>query len=118
MQLGASPHEPGPRVRWVAAPSTSKRPLTRTERWETISDGFPLVLGCGVRALVVLIEAFAGVTTATAVQVALLVNVAVLIIVGWAMSPMTGLWRGVGSDMRVTGLLGVAMIGLTTPLHH
>jgi hypothetical protein len=59
------------------------------------------------------------VPTATAVQVALLVNVALLVVVGWLMSP-TGprLSPHRFGYAIVTGLLGVAMIGLKTLLHH
>jgi hypothetical protein len=106
-------------VHWVAARSANKRPLTKAERWETISDGFPLVLACAVPVLVVFIEAIAGVSTATAVQVALLVNVGLLVVVGWVMSPDDRplAWRRFGYAI-ITGLLGVAMIGLKTLLHH
>jgi hypothetical protein len=107
-------------VHWVAARSTRKRSLTSAERWETIADGFPLVLACGVPAVVVFVEAVAGVTTATAVQVALLVNVGLLVVVGWLMTPSDQkpvTWKRFGYAI-VTGLLGVTMIGLKTMLHH
>jgi hypothetical protein len=106
-------------VHWVAARAPKRRGLTAAERWKTVADGFPLVLACGIPAGVVFIEAVAGVPTATAVQVALLVNVALLVVVGWLMSP-TG--RPLSPNRFgyaiVTGLLGVAMIGLKTLLHH
>src|SRR3954470_9927603 len=69
-------------VHWVAARSTRRRNLTTAERWATISNGFPLVLACAVPAGVLLIEGVAGVSTPTAVQVALVVNVILLVGVG------------------------------------
>jgi hypothetical protein len=80
---------------------------------------FPLVLAGCAPAVVIFIEAIAGVATPAAVQVALVVNVALIAAVGWIMSP---------AERRVsprrfayaagTALLGIALIGLKTLLHH
>lgn len=67
---------------WVGAQAAHGRGLTSAERWSTIADGFPLVLAGFVPAAVVFIEAVAGVATTRAVQIALLVTVALLAVVG------------------------------------
>jgi hypothetical protein len=105
-------------VHWVAARSSHRRSLTRAESWATIADGFPLVLACAVPTVVLFIEAVAGISTPTAVQVALIVNVILLVGVGWRMNPSQRQlgWRRICYALA-TGLLGVAMIGLKTLLH-
>ena len=106
-------------VHWVAALATNRRGLTAAERWRTAADGFPLVLACCIPAGVVFVESVAGVSTPTAVQVALLVNVVLLLVVGWLMSPASRPLAPHRFGYAIlTGLLGVAMIGLKTLLHH
>ncbi|MDM7856293.1 hypothetical protein [Cellulomonas alba] len=103
---------------WIAARTVHGRPLTRHEERVVVADGWPLVAASGAPVGVLLVEQLLGVEVSRGVTVALTVNLALLLIVGWRMSRAGGLhgWRHVGATL-ITGLLGVAMIGLKLALH-
>jgi hypothetical protein len=102
----------------MAARMVHRGDLTRAERWQIAADGWPLVTACAVPVVLLLVEAVLGVETGRAVQVALLVNAAVLVLVGYAMSRASGLtgWRLVFSA-TLAGLLGLAVVALKALLH-
>lgn len=104
---------------WVGARSAHARALTRSERWELITDGLPLVAAGLVPAVILILEGVAGIATPTAVTGALVVTTALLAVVGWMMSPTERPW----SVRRIayastTVLLGLAMIELKNAVHH
>lgn len=103
---------------WIAARAHLGRDLTGPERREVLADGLPLVAACGVPALVLVAEAVLGVEQRTGILLALVVNVGLLVGVGWAMATSGALrgWRRAGAATG-TGLLGVLMIGLKLALH-
>ena len=103
---------------WIAARTIHHRDLTREERRIVLLDGLPLVASCFVPVLVLLAEDLLDVQTARGVDIALAVNVVLLLVVGWRMSRAGGLtgWRHVGAT-AMTGLLGIAMIVLKHALH-
>jgi len=104
---------------WVGARSAHARALTRSERRETVTDGLPLVLAGLVPVMVLLLEGVAGVTTPTAVTVALVVTIALLAVVGWMISPnQPKLSRRRFAYASMTVLLGLAMIELKNAVHH
>ena len=83
-----------------------------------MADGFPLVAACAVPILVLFVEAVLDVETGPAVRIALGINVALLVLVGWNMSTSGGLvgWRRIAST-AATAVLGLAMIALKVTLH-
>lgn len=102
----------------IAARTVARRPLRPSERREVLAAGLPLVAACAVPAVVVLAEAVLGVEPSVAVDVALLVNLTLMLVVGWRMSTASGLTGG----RRVlataaAGLLGLGMIALKLSLH-
>ena len=106
-------------AQWMASRMVLRRDLDPRERREIFGDGLPLVTACAVPISVLLFEALFGVPTAVAVTVAMAINVALLVALGWRMSTISGLRGG----MRVlgtvlSGLLGAAMIALKLTLHH
>ncbi|GAA4626400.1 hypothetical protein [Cellulomonas oligotrophica] len=103
---------------WIAARAHLGRDLTGPERREVLVDGLPLVAACGVPALVLVAEGVLGVEARTGILLALVVNVGLLVRVGWTMATSGGLrgWRR-GSAATGTGLLGVLMIALKLALH-
>ena len=68
---------------------------------------------------VLFVEALLDVDVSRGVNIALTVNVALLLVVGWRMGRSGGL-RGVRlvGGTLLTGLLGVVMIALKLTLHH
>lgn len=102
----------------IAARSVARRPLYPDERRHVLGEGLPLVAACTAPVVVLLIEAVLRVPPNLAVDIALLVNLALLLLVGWRMSTDGGLTGGrrLGSTLAA-GLLGVAMIGLKLALH-
>jgi hypothetical protein len=105
-------------VHWMSARAVYGRGLTRPERRAVVLDGFPLVAAGTIAVVVLLVEAVVRVQPDRAVRVALLVNVGLLLAVGWNMSAAGRLptWQRVALT-AMTGMLGVAMIGLKTLLH-
>jgi hypothetical protein len=104
---------------WIAARTVHRRGLTPSEERAVLRDGLPLVAACAVPVAVLLVEDLLDVDVSRGVEVALAVNIVLLLVVGWRMSRAGGL-RGVrlvGSTL-ITGLLGVAMVGLKLTLHH
>ncbi|MFD2792207.1 hypothetical protein ACFS27_01460 [Promicromonospora vindobonensis] len=103
----------------IAARTLARRPLRASERRAVLSRGVPLIAACTVPGLVLLAEALLRVRPSVAVDIALLVNLGLLLVVGWRMSTAGGL-RGVGRLWAtvLAGLLGVAMIGLKLAVHH
>lgn len=103
----------------IAARTLARRPLDDAERREVLAAGLPLVSACAVPGAVLLAEALLPVPASVAVDVALLVNLALLLVVGWRMSTAGGLtgWNRLIAT-AVAGLLGVAMIVLKLALHH
>lgn len=103
----------------IAARTLVGRALHPAERREIVTGGFPLVAACAVPVVVLLVEALLRVEPSVAVDVALTVNVALLLVVGWRMSTAGGLtgFRHVLAT-AAAGLLGVAMIVLKLSLHH
>lgn len=103
----------------IAARTVARRPLRATERRAVLSKGFPFMAACTVPGLVLLAEAVLRVPTSVAVDIALLVNLCLLLVVGWRMSTAGGLRGGRRlSSTMIAGLLGVAMIGLKLAVHH
>lgn len=105
-------------VHWIAARSVHQRPLTSAERRDIVRDGWPLVASCAVPVTFLFVEALLQVDTSLALDITLVVNLLLLMLVGWQMSRASGL-RGVGLVLSVgaTGLMGAAMIVLKTLLH-
>jgi hypothetical protein len=103
---------------WMSALMVHQRSLTRAERRHAVLDGFPLVAASVVPVLVLLLEAVLGVDTPRGLRIALWVNAALLLAVGWNMSTAGGFrgWRRIGLAL-LAGLMGVAMVGLKTLLH-
>jgi hypothetical protein len=104
---------------WIAARASYGRALRPAEERAVVRDGLPLVAASVVPVAVLLAEALLQVEVSRGVDVALAVNVVMLALVGWRMSRASGLrgLRHVGATV-LTGLLGVAMIGLKLALHH
>jgi hypothetical protein len=105
-------------VHWMATRAVQGRSLDRQERRRALRDGLPLVAACTIPVIVLVAEIVLAVPTERAVRIALVVNVALMLGVGWEISTSGGLlgWRRVGSVLG-TGLLGVAMITLKSLLH-
>ena len=105
-------------VHWIAARSRVRRHLTGAERRAIVRDGWPLVASCAVPIVFLFAEAVLGVETSLALDITLVVNLVLLMGVGWQMSRASGL-SGIGLVFSVgaTGLLGAAMILLKTLLH-
>ena len=104
---------------WIAARTVHGRDLTRPEQRAVLRDGLPLIAACAGPVAALLVEALLHVDASRGVDIALTVNVALLLVVGWRMSRSGGL-RGVRLVLStlVTGLLGMAMILLKLSLHH
>lgn len=100
-------------VHWMAAREQLQRNLTARERRQLVLDGWPLVTASGVPVVVLTVEALLQVEDARAVDIALLVNTALLLVVGYTMSRQSNLtgWRLWGSTL-LAGLLGVAIIAV------
>lgn len=103
---------------WIAARTVHGRALNPSEERAVIADGWPLVAGSLAPVVVLLVEQLLHVEVSRGVDVALTVNLALLLVVGWRMSRAGGLrgWRHVGATL-ITGLLGIAMIALKLALH-
>lgn len=105
-------------VHWIASRTLHGRDLTGPERRQVLRDGVPLVAACTVPVLVLVGEGVLQVPTDLAVRIALLVNTALLLAVGWNMSTASGLRGGRRLlSAAMTGLLGVAMVALKVGLH-
>jgi hypothetical protein len=103
----------------IAARTLARRPLRPAERREVLSAGLPLVAACAVPGVVLLAEALLRVPPSVAVDVALVVNLGLLLVVGWRMCTAGGLrGRSRLASTLVAGLLGCAMIALKLALHH
>ncbi|MFD7025808.1 hypothetical protein [Promicromonospora sukumoe] len=102
----------------IAARSLARRPLRPAERRHVLAEGLPLIAACTAPVVVLLIEWVLRVPADVAVDVALVVNLGLLLVVGWRMSTDGGLRgsRRLGAT-ATAGLLGVAMIGLKLALH-
>lgn len=103
----------------IAARTLARRPLRRSERRRILTAGFPLVAACAVPGVVLFTVTVLRAELSVAVDVALIVNLMLMLAVGWRMSTAGGL-RG---RRRLTatvaaGLLGFAIIGLKLSLHH
>jgi hypothetical protein len=105
-------------VHWMATRAVRGRSLDPRERREAVRDGLPLIAACTIPVVVLVAELVLSVSTERAVRIAMLVNIALLLGVGWEISTSGGLvgWRRAGSVLG-TGLLGVAMIVLKSLLH-
>jgi hypothetical protein len=105
-------------VHWTAARTVLQRDLNATERRTVVIDGWPLVAASGIPLLLLAIEALLHIQTGVAVTIALLVNTGLLLIVGYQMGKAGGI-RGIRllGASALTGLLGIALIGLKTLLH-
>ncbi|CAM3608085.1 hypothetical protein [Isoptericola cucumis] len=103
----------------IAARAHLRRTLRAHERRAVVAAGLPLVAACAVPVLVILLEAVLRVDPSVAVDVALVVNVLLLVGVGWRMSTASGL-TGIRrlASTALSGLLGVVMIVLKLSLHH
>lgn len=102
----------------IAARTLARRPLRASERRAVAAEGLPIVTACAVPAVVLLAEALLQVPTSVAVDVALVVNLVLLLVVGWRMSTTGGMTGGRRlAATAIAGLLGVAMIGLKLSLH-
>lgn len=102
----------------IAARSLARRPLHPDERRHVLSEGLPLIAACTAPVIVLLIEAVLRVPPGVAVDIALLVNLVLLLVVGWRMSTEGGLTGGRRLTATLAaGLLGAAMIGLKLLLH-
>ena len=105
-------------VHWIAARSVVQRHLTGAERRAIVRDGWPLVASCAVPVAFLFVEALLNVETAVALDITLVVNLLLLMGVGWQMSRSSGLTGfGLVASVGATGLLGAAMILLKTLLH-
>lgn len=104
---------------WIALRSLLGRPLHGHERTEVVQDGLPLVAACLVPVVVLLVEAAVGVETSRGVEIALVINVALLGLVGWNMAGGGGItgWRRLVASI-LTAFLGLAMVALKLSLHH
>jgi len=105
-------------VHWIAMRSVVQRHLTGAERRAIVRDGWPLVASCAVPIAFLFVEALLDIDTSVALDITLVVNLLLLMGVGWQMSRASGL-NGVGlvASVGATGLLGAAMIFLKTFLH-
>jgi hypothetical protein len=105
-------------VHWLAARSVVRRDLTPAERRQILSDGWPLVTACAVPVLFLTLEAVLGVETSLALDLALVLNAALLFLVGWRMGRAEDLTGGkLALSVSAAGLLGVALIALKTLMH-
>jgi hypothetical protein len=102
---------------WAGARAIHRRRLSPGERRDMLLDGLPLVSACVVPVLVLLVEALLSVDPTTAVRIALWVNVVLLVAVGWRISPTEERPAVRVAFAVMSGLLGLAMIGLKTLLH-
>jgi hypothetical protein len=105
-------------VHWTTARTLLKRDLTKAERRSVMADGWPLVAASGIPLLILGIEAVLRVETPRALQVALGLNVVLLLGIGYQMGKAGGL-RGISLMLAaaLTGFLGLAMILLKSTLH-
>lgn len=103
----------------IAARTVLRRRMLAYERTEVLRDGVPLIAACLVPAVILVAEAVLGVDPTTGVEIALAVNLTMLLVVGWRMSTVSGM-RGFGriGSTLVCGLLGLALVGLKMSLHH
>jgi hypothetical protein len=105
-------------VHWIAARSVVQRHLTGPERRAIVRDGWPLVASCAVPVAFLFVEALLHVQTSVALDITLVVNLLLLMGVGWQMSRASGLTgAALVASVGATGLLGAAMIVLKTLLH-
>ncbi|MGW2093009.1 hypothetical protein [Promicromonospora sukumoe] len=102
----------------IAARTLVRRPLRSGERRHVLAEGLPIVAACTVPVVVLLMEAVLRVPAPVAVDIALVVNLVLLMVVGWRMSSVSGLTgvKHLGATLAA-GLLGFAMIGLKLALH-
>jgi hypothetical protein len=105
-------------VHWMATRAVQGRRLDAHQRREAVRDGLPLVAACTIPVIVLLAELVLSVPTDRAVRIAMVVNIALLLGVGWEISTSGGLagWRRIGLVIA-TGLLGAVMILLKSLLH-
>jgi hypothetical protein len=105
-------------VHWTATRTVLQRDLTRHERRAVVLDGWPLVAASAAPLALLLVEALLQVDTGTAVNLALVATILMLLVVGYRMGKTGGL-RGIRLVAAATlvGLLGVAMITLKALLH-
>jgi len=103
----------------IGARTALRRSMTPHERREVFHDGVPLIAACLIPAVVLLGEAVLGVDVETGIDIALAVNLAMLLVVGWRMSTVSGMtgFVRIGSTL-LCGLLGIALAALKMGLHH
>jgi hypothetical protein len=106
-------------VHVMAERGVERHELSRDTAMTIARDGLPLITVSGVPLAVLVICALAGMSTVRAADWALYANTLVLLIAGYRISRDAGLVgvKLVGSVI-VSGLLGLAMVGLKIALNH
>ncbi len=106
-------------VHLMAERAVEGHELTRRTAWTIAKDGLPLITVSAVSVVVLLVGALAGMSTVRAADWALYANTIVLLVAGYRISRDAGLTgaRLVGS-VAVSGVLGLAMVGMKIALNH
>ena len=103
----------------MAERGVERHELSRATALTIAKDGLPLISVSAVPLVILLVGALAGLTTVRAADLALYANTIVLLVAGYRISRDAGL-VGVRLVVSVTisGLLGLAMVGLKIALNH
>lgn len=103
----------------LARRAVTRRPLTRAELGAVMTGGWPLVSASFLPLATLVVADLLGAATRTAVNAALLVTTALLLLVGFRAARASGLRGGrlVGAT-ALSGLLGLAMILLKNLAAH
>lgn len=106
-------------VHVMAERGVERHELSRATALTIAKDGLPLISVSAVPLVILLVGALAGLTTVRAADLALYANTIVLLVAGYRISRDAGL-VGVRLAVSVTisGLLGLAMVGLKIALNH
>ncbi|MDI1289914.1 MAG: hypothetical protein PSX37_08220 [bacterium] len=97
----------------------SHHELDKAQLRSIASDGLPLITISAIPLIVLLVADLAGMTTDRAADVALGANTALLIFAGYRIGKDAGLTGGrLAVSVAITGLLGLAIVGLKLGLAH
>ena len=106
-------------VHLMAERGVEKHELSRATAVSIARDGLPLITISAIPLLVMLAGALAGMSTVRATELALYADTVVLLVAGYRISRDAGLSGArLAASVLMSGLLGVAMVGLKIALNH